>query len=54
MKFNMKNENNINESIREIIKTVESVSYGYVQIIVQDHKVVQIDKLEKARFINKE
>jgi hypothetical protein len=40
--------------VREIIKALESVSYGYVQIIVQDKKIVQIDKLEKARFINKE
>jgi hypothetical protein len=57
------NENNTSEPIPEyyngfpiweIIKAVESVSYGYVQIIIQDHKIIQIDKLEKARFINKE
>jgi hypothetical protein len=59
MKVNAMNNENINEPIpeyyngfpiREIIKAVESVSYGYVQIIVQDHKIIQIDKTEKIRI----
>jgi hypothetical protein len=57
------NEKNICEQIpeyyngfpvREILKALESVNYGYVQIIVQDNKVVQIDRMEKVRIINKE
>ena len=34
----------------QILKAVRSIRYGYVQIIVQDSKVVQIDKTEKIRF----
>lgn len=36
--------------ISQILKALRSIRYGYVQIIVQDSKVVQIDKTEKIRF----
>jgi hypothetical protein len=36
--------------IIRILKTIKGIRYGYVQIIVQDSKVVQIDKTEKFRF----
>ena len=34
----------------QILKSIKGIRYGYVQIIVQDSKVVQIDKTEKFRF----
>jgi len=34
----------------QILEALRSIRYGYVQIIVQDSKVVQIDKTEKIRF----
>ncbi len=34
----------------QILKAIKSIRYGYVQIIVQDSKVIQIDKTEKIRF----
>ncbi|WKZ32026.1 MAG: YezD family protein [Thermodesulfobacteriota bacterium] len=34
----------------EILKAVKSVKFGNVQIIIQDSKVVQIDKTEKIRL----
>lgn len=34
----------------QILKALRTIRYGYVQIIVQDSKVVQIDKTEKIRF----
>ena len=34
----------------QILKAIKSIRYGYVQITVQDSKVVQIDKTEKIRF----
>ena len=34
----------------QILKAIKSIRYGYVQIVVQDSKVVQIDKTEKIRF----
>jgi hypothetical protein len=36
--------------VAEIIKAVAAVRFGYVQIIIQDSKVVQIDRLNKTRF----
>ncbi len=34
----------------QIFKAVRSIRYGTVQIVVQNSKVVQIDKTEKLRF----
>jgi hypothetical protein len=34
----------------QILEALRSIRYGYVQIVVQDSKVVQIDKTEKIRF----
>lgn len=34
----------------EILKAVKDVRFGSVQIIIQDSKVVQIDKTEKIRL----
>jgi hypothetical protein len=36
--------------LEEIRKAIHSVRYGTVQIIVQDGRVVQIDKTEKIRL----
>ncbi|MDP2960158.1 MAG: YezD family protein [candidate division Zixibacteria bacterium] len=41
---------NEEELLSQILKAIRSIRYGYVQIIVQDSKVVQIDKTEKIRF----
>jgi hypothetical protein len=34
----------------QILKSIKGIRYGYVQIVVQDSKVVQIDKTQKFRF----
>lgn len=34
----------------EILKAVKGVRFGSVQIIIQDSRVVQIDKTEKIRL----
>ncbi len=34
----------------QILRAVRGIRYGTVQIVVQDSKVVQIDKTEKLRF----
>ncbi|MFB3895340.1 MAG: YezD family protein [bacterium] len=36
--------------IKEIIKSLETIKYGQVQITVHNSKVVQIDRTEKTRF----
>jgi hypothetical protein len=38
------------EILRQIIQAINSVRFGYVQIIIQDSRVVQIDKTEKVRL----
>lgn len=39
--------------VAEIVRLLGGLKYGYLQIIVQDSKVVQIDKLEKLRLYKK-
>lgn len=39
--------------VGEIIRSILSLHHGRVQIFVQDSKVIQIDKTEKKRLINK-
>ena len=36
------------EIARRIIEAIRSVRFGHVQIIIQDSRVVQIDKTEKV------
>ncbi|MGE3855916.1 MAG: YezD family protein [Dehalococcoidia bacterium] len=36
--------------LAEVLSAIRSVRYGYVQITLQDARVVQIDTLEKKRF----
>ena len=37
----------------QVLKAVRSIQFGYVHIVVQDSKVVQIEKTEKTRFDKK-
>lgn len=34
----------------QILKTIRSIKYGEIQIIIHNSNVVQIDKTEKTRF----
>lgn len=34
----------------EIVNAIKSIRYGYVHIIIQNSKIVQIDKTEKIRL----
>ena len=36
--------------LREVLKALHHIRHGYIQLVVQDSKVVQIDKMEKVRF----
>lgn len=48
------NINDLNEEekslLMQILKALKTIRYGYVQITVQNSKVVQIDRTEKTRF----
>jgi hypothetical protein len=37
--------------LRQILTAIQGVRYGQVQIIIQDSRVVQIDKTEKVRLV---
>ncbi len=39
-----------NEVVRRILRALAGLEYGSVEIIVQDSKVVQIERLQRARF----
>jgi hypothetical protein len=39
-----------NEDLSKIRQAVEEVKFGSVKIVVQDGKVIQIEKLEKVRL----
>jgi hypothetical protein len=38
------------EELKQIRQLIESVRYGSVTVVVQDGKVIQIEKKEKIRF----
>lgn len=40
--------------LAEVYRAIKSIRFGYVQVIIQDSRVVQVDKLEKLRFAHKE
>lgn len=37
--------------LKKIMQAISSIKYGYIQITIQDSRVVQIDKLEKMRMM---
>jgi hypothetical protein len=39
------------EVMRLILRAIQEIRYGSVQIVIQDSKVVQIEKLEKIRLV---
>lgn len=36
--------------LREVLKAIREIRFGYVQIVLQDARVVQIEKVEKVRL----
>lgn len=39
--------------LSQVLKAVRSIQFGYIHIVVQDSKVVQIERTEKTRFDRK-
>lgn len=37
-------------AIREIVRSVKAVNYGSVEIVIQNSRIVQIERKEKFRF----
>lgn len=38
------------EVLKEVLKALKQIKHGYIQLVVQDSRVIQIDKTEKLRF----
>lgn len=45
-----KNYDNIDASLTKVREMVQDIRYGNVVLIVQDGKIIQIDKTEKVRL----
>lgn len=41
-----------NSSLKQIAAMIKEIKYGSVTVIVQDGKIIQIDKTEKIRIKN--
>jgi hypothetical protein len=46
------NDNGLEQVMREIVRAVRSVRYGSVEVVIQNSRVVQIERKEKFRFDN--
>lgn len=48
------NHEEIDENtLKNIVEALKSIKFGYVQVIVQNSKVIQIDRTEKIRLDRK-
>ena len=50
MSINDNGSKDHDEYLTKILELVKGIKYGSVTIIVQDGKIVQVDKTEKFRF----
>ncbi|MEG0450341.1 MAG: YezD family protein [Lysinibacillus sp.] len=43
----------VKDKLEAIVKAIESIQFGEVQITIQDGVIVQINRIEKQRFPQK-
>jgi hypothetical protein len=43
-------DEHLDRALREIVRSVKSVNYGSVEIVIQNSRIVQIERKEKFRF----
>ena len=44
------NDRHLERAIHEIVRSIKAVNYGSVEIVIQNSRVVQIERKEKLRF----
>lgn len=49
-KLPFENDSNPNDVYSRLIQYIKDIKYGSVTVIIQDGKIVQIEKNEKVRF----
>ena len=50
MAVDRKKSDNIDVSLTKVKEMIEDIRYGNVILIIQDGKIIQIDKTEKVRL----
>lgn len=50
METNKKKSDNIDVSLTKVKEMIKDIRYGNVILIIQDGKIIQIDKTEKVRL----
>jgi hypothetical protein len=40
----------LEQAIGEVVRTIKSVSYGSVEVVIHNSRIVQIERKEKLRF----
>lgn len=50
METNKKKADNIDASLTKVKEMIKDIRYGNVILIIQDGKIIQIDKTEKVRL----
>ena len=50
MEINKKKSDNIDVSLTKVKEMIKDIQYGNVILIIQDGKIIQIDKTEKVRL----
>jgi hypothetical protein len=50
METNKKKSDNIDVSLTKVKEMIKDIQYGNVILIIQDGKIIQIDKTEKVRL----
>ena len=43
-------DKNNQEEVKKVLQMIETIKYGSVTVIIQDGKIVQIEKKEKLRI----
>jgi hypothetical protein len=41
---------NLERAVREIVRAIQSVNYGSIEVVIHNSQVVQIERKEKFRF----
>ncbi len=40
----------LSRELREVLRSIRSINYGSVEIVIHDSRIVQIERKEKFRF----
>ena len=47
---NLHADSALSRELREVLRSIRSINYGSVEIVIHDSRIVQIERKEKFRF----